>query len=303
MNLRTRRPLAALAVVTALVGGATACEEQDAAKGGKEAATEEKSDANPVSALTAAFRKTSEVKTAHLEMRMSVPGAKGGNITMSGVQGWDPALLDVTMSGEALGGGQPGAPDEIRAVMLDNVMYMDMGEAAAAEMDGKRWMKLDYAEIGKAAEKEGGAGAGGLSGAMNENMNQDPTESLGILLESPNIQSLGQEKVNGLKAEHYKGKVPVKEMIDSNKAFGELDEAQREKLAATVEQAGVKSYEIEVWVTEDDLPTRMSVVMDSAIGEMKIRMDLSDFGTKAKVTAPPAAETFDLAEMMSGAGS
>ncbi|MFE5209158.1 hypothetical protein [Streptomyces sp. NPDC056600] len=306
MNLRTRRSLAALAVVTALVAGATACEEQDAAKGtkgSKPAAAEEKGGGNALSALTAAFKKTSEVRTAHLEMTMTVPGAQGGEITMSGVQGWDPALLDVTMSGGALGGGQAGAPEEIRAVMVDNVMYMDMGKAAAAEMDGKRWMKLDYTEIGKAAEEAGGAEAGGLSGAMNENMNQDPTESLGILLESPNIQSLGSEKVNGLQAEHYKGTVPVKEMIDSSKAFAELDKEQRDRLAATVEQAGVKSYEIEVWVTEDDLPTRMNVVMDSAVGKMKIKMDLSDFGTKAKVTAPPASETFDLAEMMSGAGA
>ncbi|MEU3557471.1 hypothetical protein [Streptomyces fragilis] len=303
MKLRTRRPLAALAAATALVAGATACEEQDAAKGAEQAATEEKGGGDPVSALTAAFRKTSEVKTAHLEMTMTVPGAQGGEITMTGVQGWDPALLDVTMSGAALGGGQAGAPEEIRAVMVDNVMYMDMGEAASAEMDGKRWMKIDYAEIGKAAEKEGGAGAGGLSGAMNENMNQDPTESLAILLESPNIRSLGPEKVNGLQAEHYKGTVPVKEMIDSNKAFAELDEEQRDKLAATVEQAGVESYEIEVWVTEDDLPTRMNVVMDSSLGEMKIKMDMSDFGAEVKVAAPPAAETFDLAEMMSGAGA
>jgi hypothetical protein len=303
MNLRTRRPLAVLAAATALVAGATACEEQDAAKGSRPAAAEEKSGGSPLAALTAAFKKTSEVRTARLEMTMTVPGTQGGALTMSGVQGWDPALLDVTMSGAALGGGQAGAPEEIRTVMVDDVMYVDAGEAAAAEMDGKRWMKLDYGKLGEAAEKEAGAGAAGLSDALNENVNQDPSESLAILLESPNLRSLGSEKVNGLEAEHYKGTVPVKEMLDSNKAFAELDQEQRDKLADAVEKAGVKSYEIEVWVTEDDLPTRMNVVTDSALGEMKIRMDLSDFGTKAEVTAPPAAETFDFTEMMSGAGA
>ncbi|MGW0929403.1 hypothetical protein [Streptomyces sp. NPDC002644] len=302
MTLRTRRPLAAVAAVSAVLLGASACQGEETA-GRTDAASQAKGGANPEAALAAAFEKTSDVNTAHVELTMTVPGPQGGEITMSGVQGWDPGLLDVTMSGEALGGGQPGAPEEIRTLMVDNAMYMDMGESAAAEMDGKRWMKMDFAELAKSAEKQGGAGASGLSGAMNENMNQNPAESLAILLESPNIQHLGAEKVNGLETEHYKGTVPVAEMIDSNKAFDDLTEAQREKLAATVETAGVKSYEIEVWVTEDDLPARMDIVMDSSLGEMEIRMDLSEFGTKAKVTPPPAEETFDLAEMMAGAGA
>ncbi|MET8573714.1 hypothetical protein [Streptomyces sp. NPDC005012] len=302
MTLRTRRPLAAVAAVSAVLLGASACQGEETA-GRTDAASQAKGGANPEAALAAAFEKTSDVKTAHVEMTMTVPGPQGGEITMSGVQGWDPGLLDVTMSGAALGGGQPGAPQEIRMLMVDQAMYMDMGKAAAAEMDGKRWMKMDLAELAGSAGKQGGADASGLSGAMNENMNQNPAESLAILLESPNIQHVGAEKVNGLETEHYKGTVPVAEMIESNKAFDNLTEAEREKLATTIETAGVSTYEIEVWVTEDDLPARMDVVMDSSLGEMEVRMDLSEFGTKAEVTPPPAEETFDLAEMMAGAGA
>jgi hypothetical protein len=306
MSMWKRAGIAAVAA-TVLVG-VVGCQDTD--KGDKKAtgAPELQTRDAVTKVVQAAYKKTAEAKTAKVRMTVVMSGSAdaAGTMEMSGVMGWDPTLMDMTMkmpTGVAGAGADADMPEQIRMKWLGEAMYMDLGTKAAKEMDGKRWMKMDFAELAESAEKQGGADASGLSGAMTENMNQNPAESLAILLESPNIQHVGAEKVNGLETEHYKGTVPVAEMIDSNKAFDHLTKAEREKLATTIETAGVSTYEIEVWVTEDDLPARMDVVMDSSLGEMEVRMDLSEFGTKAKVTPPPADETFDLAEMMAGAGA
>lgn len=67
--------------------------------------------------IEAAFRKTSQARSAKVRMTITVPdplpgGApSGGTITIAGVQGWDPAVMDVTMEGGgALTADDPNAP-------------------------------------------------------------------------------------------------------------------------------------------------------------------------------------------------
>ncbi len=51
--------------------------------------------------LQAAFKKTSEAKSSKVRMTVQTSGAaaQSGTMEMSGVQGWDPAVMDVTMKG------------------------------------------------------------------------------------------------------------------------------------------------------------------------------------------------------------
>jgi len=205
--------------------------------------------------------------------------------------------MDVTMKGSALTEGDPDAPEQIRMIMLDNVMYMDMGAKQAAEMDGKRWMKMDFAAI---AEASGDAEmqkqmTGGL-----ENMNQDPAQQLALLLESPNLKHVGPQKIDGAQTQHYKGTLSFEEMLDANKSTdGLLSAKEREELIANVEKTGLKGYDTEVWVNEDNYPVRMVVGMKMPQGTMNMKADYSDYGAKAEVQAPPAKDTLDLMEMLS----
>ncbi|GAA3984508.1 lipoprotein [Streptomyces marokkonensis] len=284
----------ALAGVSALVlaGGAVGCgaEKKDGASG---------ADRSVQQVLTAAYEKTSEAKSANVEMTMSMPAALdgGGDVTMSGVMGWDPTVMDVTMKGSMLA-TEPDAPEQVRMVWRDNVMYMDMGEAAAKDMDGKRWMKMDLA----AAAESAGAEAGGEMLSGLENMNQSPVEQLALLLESPNLKRVGEEKVDGVTAQHYKGTLTVKEMMESNESLDVLEPKEREQLLKNVEKSGIKGYDTEVWVNDDDLPVRMDVGMDTPQGNVDMSMKLSDYGAKAEVEVPPAADTFDLFEMLKKLG-
>ncbi|WP_415952338.1 hypothetical protein [Streptomyces sp. KLOTTS4A1] len=290
------------AVSAAALVAVAGCQGSDKAAGkAADTAPKAMSQASAVEALTAAYEKTVEAKSAKVEMTMKTPAALdgGGTMKMSGVMGWNPTVMDMTMSGSALTAGDPDAPEQVRMIMRDSVMYMDMGTSMSAEMDGKRWMKMDFGAIAEKAAEEGGDPQmlKALTGSM-ENMNQDPAQQMALLLESGNLEHLGSEKVAGQKADHYKGKLTVKEMLDSNKSFDFLEGEEREQLLAGMEQSGIEGYDTEVWVDKDGYPVKMDVKMDTPQGAVEITQTFSDYGAKAEVVTPPASETFDFMKMI-----
>ncbi|WP_282694346.1 hypothetical protein [Streptomyces sp. CC208A] len=279
-----------------LVAGLAGC-------GGKTAGTKAADAGDVTQVLTAAYEKTAAAKAAKVEMTMKMEGtgagAESGTMEMTGTMGWSPSVADFTVKGSLLGAGGPDAPEQMRMIMLDNVMYMDMGEKQAAEMDGKRWMKLD---LKAAAEASGDKDlqkqmTGGL-----DNMNQDPAQQLALLLDSPDLKHVGAEKVNGMETQHYKGTLTFEQMLKANKASELLSKEEYDKFVEGMKKAGLKGYDTEVWVNEDGYPARMDVGMKMEKGSVQVRADYSDYGTKAAVQAPPAGETVDLFKMLQEIG-
>ncbi|MEU5460503.1 hypothetical protein ACH41C_07240 [Streptomyces althioticus] len=296
--------LTAAAVVVGLAG----CQDGDDGGGKKAGASAEgQTREEAAEVLQAAFKKTSEAKSSKIRMTIQMSGtaAESGTMEMSGVQGWDPAVMDVTMKGSGFAAAGPGTPEQMRMIMLDGVMYVDMGAEQAAEMDGKRWMKMDFKALADASgdpevQKQ-------MTGGL-ENMNQDPAQQLALLLESSSLKHVGPEKVDGVEAQHYKGTLSFEEMVDANTSFDLLSKDERDELVATAEKSGMKGYDTEIWVNKDDLPVKMVVGMTMAQGTMKMTSHFSDYGAKAEVEAPPAGETLDFMQMLKdleslGAGS
>ncbi|WP_320774604.1 hypothetical protein [Streptomyces sp. CRN 30] len=288
---------ATLAGVAALVlaGGAVGCGAGtgDGASGSGRTALQ---------VLTASYEKTAEAKSAKVEMTMSTSAAAEGDgeMVIKGVTGWDPVVMDVTMTGSgAAFASAPGTPEQVRMMWQDNVIYTDMGPEAAKEMDGKRWMKVDLAA---AAEASGDEALTKQMMSSLENVNQSPAEQLAVLLESPNLEHVGSEKVDGTEAEHYKGTLTVKEMLASNDTLDIMEPEERKQLLEAIEESGVKGYDTEVWVNEDDLPVRMDITMETPEGTIDLSTKYSDYGTEAEAEVPPAADTVDLFEMLQSAG-
>ncbi|MFB6838836.1 hypothetical protein [Streptomyces sp. NPDC056361] len=297
--------LTALAVVTGVAG----CQDGDAKAGGTkaggtqaapEAQTQTLGDATK--AIQAAYRKTSAAKAAKVKMTMSMKGAgaESGTVEMTGIQGWAPASMDITMKGSMLSAGDPDAPEQMRMIMLDQVMYVDMGAKQAAEMDGKRWMKLDMKAAADASGKS--AMQNPFTGGGLDNMNQDPAQQLALLLDSPDLKHIGAEKINGMETEHYKGTLTFEQMLKANESSKLLSKEEHDQLIANVKKTGLKGYDTELWVTEDGYPARMDIGMTMAEGTMNVRADYSDYGTEIAVQAPPAKDTVDLFEMLKGLG-
>ncbi|MET9495372.1 hypothetical protein [Streptomyces sp. NPDC006552] len=297
MTVVVRRTVGAAAATVLLCTGAVAC------GGGSDRAADQspQTRTQATRALTAAYKKTAEAKSAKVEMVMKTPAALGaaGSMKMSGTMGWDPTVMDMTMSGSAFSSLDRDAPKSMRMVWQDDVMYMDVGAKAAAEMDGKHWMKMD---LGAAAK---GSGDDQLSRQMTgslDSMNQDPAQQIAVLLDSPNLKHLGSAEMDGVRTQHYKGKLTVDEMMAKNDSLKLLSKAERDKMLANVKKAGFKDYDTELWVNDDDLPVRMDVTMNSAQGAAEISMRYSDYGAAVKVDVPPAGQTFDLMQMLKKIG-
>lgn len=282
--------LALAATLAACTGGEESTKGADKSGQNASQGTETRS---AVQAMTAATRKTSEAKSARVSMTMTVPG-EGGTVEVNGVMAWDPYAMDVTMTGSQLA-ATPDAPEKMRMVWLDEAMYMDMGEKAAAERDGKRWLKLDLQAIAESAEDP--ALAKSMTSGM-ENMGQSPAQQMGLLLDSPNMKSLGEEKLDGVSTRHYKGSLTIEEMLDANKSLDVLDAKQREQLVEQLKTSGIKGYDIEAWINEDDLPVRIDVAMESPQGTIEMSQTMRDFGADLDLQAPPADETVDLMKML-----
>ncbi|WP_267242874.1 hypothetical protein [Streptomyces sp. PR69] len=300
MSMSAWRRAGVSLTAVAVVAGVAGCQGGSDKKAVNEPKDSSRSAATEV--ITAAYKKTAEAKSAKIRMTMSMPagmdGVKGGEMEMSGVMGWDPTLMDITVKGEAFK-ADPDAPEQMRMVWLDNVVYLDMGAQQAAKMDGKRWMKLD---ITAAAEASGDKALQKQMTSGLENMNQDPAKQLALLLDSPNLKHVGPEKIDGTDTQHYKGTLSVEEMMKSNESLSVLSDEERKELLANVKKAGIKDYDTEVWVNEDGYPVRMVVGMGTPQGAVKMTADYSDYGAKAEVQAPPAGETLDLMEMFEELG-
>ncbi|MFD5369849.1 hypothetical protein [Streptomyces sp. NPDC127103] len=302
MNMSAWKRAGVAVTAVAVVTGVAGCQDGDGkAAGADKAQTQSLGDITKV--IRTAYEKTSAAKSAKIRMTMELPAGLeggGGTMEMNGVQGWDPAVMDITVKGSMLGAANGGGPDKMRMIMLGNVMYMDMGAEQAAQMDGKRWMKLDMQAAAEASGDK--ALSKSMTGGL-ENMNQDPAKQLALLLDSPNLKHLGAEKVDGAETQHYKGTLTLEQMVATNKSLDVLSEKDRAALVESVRKAGITAYDTEVWVREDGYPARMDIGMKSAQGTVTMGMYFSDYGSKATVQAPPAKDTVDLFEMLKGLGA
>ncbi|OIK00010.1 hypothetical protein BIV24_03000 [Streptomyces colonosanans] len=300
-----RRNAVGALVVVALLGGAVGCSGSDGAAKETRKNTKAESAQSGQSAanvITAAYKKTAAAKSARVEMSMSMPESAdgGGAIKVTGMQGWDPTVMDFTMDGSMLAKAGSDGPSKVRMIWRDNIMYMDMGAEAAKELpDGKRWMKMD---LGAMAEQSGDAQAMKAMTSGLDDMNQNPAQQLALLLESPNLKHLGAATVDGVKTEHYKGHLTVDEMMKSNSALDVLEPKDRKQLLDNIEKTGIKGYDTEVWVNQDNFPARMDVTMKTPKGDMKVMSKYSDYGAAIQVKTPPAGETVDFMDLMKELG-
>jgi hypothetical protein len=300
----------ALAVTAALaaVVTVTGCQGAD---GGKKAAgapasksAEQRTAASPVEAVTAAYKKLSDYRSAKFTMTMSMPAAAAGAAPSatkaSGTLGWDPTVMDMSMDASGLGEGATG---DVRAKMIDSVMYIDFSSQlksdpeAAKAFGGKRWIKMDFKALAKEAPGGDDAASDLVSNSFQEQ--QSPAEQLGSLLQSPGISRVGAETVDGVKTEHYKGHLTVDQVLTSGSDAKALTDDERKQLAGTMKKAGITTEDVDVWVGADSFPVRVDVATATSAGTMKMSEHLSDFSAKAAdVQAPPAGETFSLEDMM-----
>jgi hypothetical protein len=199
---------------------------------------------------------------------------------------WKPIAMDMTMTMPQLA-AQFGGDGSMRTLMSGTTMYMNMGDATAAKMGGKHWMKLDLSSLGASGQA--------MADQMNSNSSNDPATQLKLFTSSGDIKRVGQETVNGVQATHYSGSV------DLAKLAGQQDSSLKSLLAQST-KLGLTSMNLDLWVNDQGLPVRMhEATPPTATAQFDVTADYSDYSTTpVTVTAPAADDTNDLGAMMKG---
>ncbi|MGW3487054.1 hypothetical protein [Streptomyces sp. NPDC001054] len=303
---RTGRVVGAAIAVALLGGAATACNGDDSGdkKSDAKPAAEKSSaapagDVDPQEALKAASDKVSTFKSVTVDMTTKAPAATagvGGATATKGKLGWDPLAMDMVVK---TGQAEAGMPAEIPMKWDGDVMYMDMGTDGAAQMDGKRWMKIDLA----AAAKAGGAGdAMEQFDQLMGSFNQGPAMQIDMLRAARGVKYVGTEKVGGVEAKHFRGTVAGDALLNTEGTFKGLDAETQKQLRDTFKKSGLKSQDMDLWIGADDLLVRADSKAVTKDGAVTTKALYSDFTGALKVTAPPAGQTMDLMKMLQGIG-
>ncbi|OWA09219.1 DUF1396 domain-containing protein [Streptomyces sp. CS113] len=276
MKTSVRVPVGAGLAALLLAAGAVGCSKEDNAS--------ESPKMTPAVAVAKAAKNTEEIDSLHYRLKGKVP--EDGRVEAEAQMQIKPTLA-MSMKMTALDQGPEGTA-EIR--LVDKAMYIGGTPEAAKEMDGKRWMKFDLAALGADDELNQ------LGGASQADKN--PAAESTFLTGAKDVEKVGTETVEGVKTTHYKGTVSLAEL---EKSLGDEDEATREKRKKSLEQyekMGVDKLTMDMWVDGDDQTKQFRMRADADKGPMDLTFTFLGVNEPVKVTAPPAAEVADLAEMM-----
>ncbi|MFD9426962.1 MULTISPECIES: hypothetical protein [unclassified Streptomyces] len=244
-----------------------------------------------VAALRQVQEKTGGAKSAKVE-GTTVMGTNM-SMTQSGVIDWSKGLtgsLKITYTGGTMGDAlkKSGGDGSMEARYLKDEYYANMGDAFAANIGGKHWVRYAYKDL---AELSGASG-----GVMKDQMESStPEQGVKALLASGDVKKVGQEDVRGVPTTHYSGTVDVAELTAKN---GALDEAQLAALKKQLDQAGITTETVDIWVDKNDLLVKKTERGQMKTGELNTTVYYSDYGTAVAVEKPPAADTADFADIL-----
>ncbi|MFD7897924.1 DUF6612 family protein [Streptomyces sp. NPDC059743] len=286
----TYRNIAATALAGALLCGTAAC----SAESGKPAA-ESKTDGgeapaktvemSPVAAVQKAAANNEKFTSISYTMKGSVPGE--GTIEGEASMSMKPIAVQMKMRGEV-----EGEQQEFEIRITSDGMYMNGGKEAAAEMDGKSWIKFPMEALSKGGENP----LGGLSSQVDKN----PAAESGTLTAAKDLKKVGEETVDGVSTTHYTGTLTLEQMTA---ALGNDAKAKEksEKTLKTYKDMGVDKLTMDMWIDGEDHTKQFRTRGESKKGPLDMTITFVDFNKPVTIKAPPASETVDLAEMMAGA--
>ncbi|MER6417548.1 DUF1396 domain-containing protein [Streptomyces sp. NPDC001137] len=266
-----------------LAGGAVGCQKSDSA---------ESPAMTPAAAVAKAAKNSEDIKSAHYRMTGQVPGA--GQVSAEAAVSIKPLAMSMKMTAPSQG---TKGPVEIR--LVGKAMYIGGNASMAKEMDGKSWIKLDMSALGGKGLNADQLGAG--------QADQNPAANSTFLTGSKDVKKVGTETVGGVKTTHYAGKVTVEDLRASlkekDKTVNKTVREQREKSLEQFEKMGVDSFTMDAWIDGDDHTKQFRMRGEADKGPLDLTITFLDINKPVTVTAPPAKDTADLAEMMKGAQS
>jgi hypothetical protein len=244
---------------------------------------EESPSMTPAAAVAKAAKNTEDITSFRYRMTGKVP--EQGRIKADASMRTKPTVA-MSMKMTALDQGADGTA-EIR--LVDKAMYIGGGAAAAKEMDGKSWIKFDLSAMGE-------EGLGEAPGAAQAD--QNPATESTFLTGAKDVKKVGTDTVDGVETTRYSGVVSVADLKASLKDEDKETRERREKSLQQYEKLGVDELTMDMWVDGDDHTKQFRMRGDADKGPLDMTITFLEYNKPVTVTAPPAKDTMDLAEMM-----
>jgi hypothetical protein len=270
-------------VSAVLVSGLTACNSKSSGGSTDGAAAANQAPAKPANldpktALLASAAVMDKAGSAKVAMTTTGSAAGSG----SGVMSWK-APQGLQMETDQKG-------QKVQVVLVDGVFYTSIPAAQAATLGGKKWMKIDPKATAAAGDQ----------GATWTNLQQmlNPGVMLAADAQAGQVTKVGDEQVDGTPAAHYQTTVPVEALVN---VMTGLSDTMKKQITDQMKQQGT-SVVSDLWINaKGQVVQAKSKNTGAATGKTDdgdVTVKYSDFGTSVSIQAPPAADVFDLAQMM-----
>ena len=271
-------PLAALALAAAGCGGSSSS-----------------SSMTPLELVSQAVSKTTTADGAkfHMDLTETIGPIGPIAVTADGVS--DNAThsakmtLDMSSIAGLIGGAAGSASDWKGDVIVDGtdaknvVEYMRLPAFAKLIPGAKPWVKVDLSSLSKQKGID-------FSQFLQTAGGQDPTQALQAIQSVGDVKKAGSEQIDGVDTTKYSGTLDPKKLAQKYSSTG---------LGRMYAQMGVKPIPVTVWVDGDGYVRKLDESMSAQVPgsgtlDLKISVQMSDFGSTADVTPPPADQTSDL---------
>ncbi|MFJ6781757.1 LppX_LprAFG lipoprotein [Streptomyces yangpuensis] len=282
MNAYRKKTVAAVLAALLLAGGATACENGNDAKKDTGAPAPAKAPEKPAEVTPAAYLEKTKKKSEEItSLRYAISGdVAGQKITGEAAMRIKPTVaMSMTMDSPQ----KPGEKVQIR--LLDGAMYMGT--------EGK-WLKFDLKALAPEQAKQ-------LDSLGSAQQGQNPADTADSLSAAKDLKKVGDETIDGQKTTHLSGTVSVDELRSRSAASAPEAKERQEKNLAALEAQGIKTLTMDLWIDENDQAKQVRTRGAGTSGPLDVTVKFLDVNKPVEVTAPPAEQVIDLAEMMKGA--
>ncbi|MGW3953384.1 hypothetical protein ACWEKM_21280 [Streptomyces sp. NPDC004752] len=293
ITLSTAVAVALSAVAACGLSGSSGA-SPDGLAGGDRAAGKSATRVSPIAALRSAEKSTDRAESA--KVRSTTTMGSLMSMTADGSLGWGGGVtgtLTITYTGGTVAEAMRrlGSPS-MQARYLSDAYYARMSDTFAERMGGKHWIEYAYDDL---ADLGGGSG-----GYLKDQMrNSTPDQSVKLLLASGDVRKAGEETVSGQHTTHYSGTVEVADLATRNSHLGA---GRRADLKKQLDQAGITTETVDIWVNDQNLLVKKVEQGDTANGTMTSTAYYSDYGVRVSTQKPPATDTQDFKALIGKQG-
>lgn len=193
----------------------------------------------------------------------------GVGTTTGSIKFGDPVAEKMTLN-------TPNGSEQV--LLVDNVFYMQI--PGMQDLTNKPWIKIDPSDSSNPAAQF----FSGLVNSIKENA--DPSQMIKNMEAGGTLTGTDTEQLGGESTTHYKITVDIDKMIAN-----ETDPSMKQ-LLGMVEQQGLKSYPVDVWLDSHGLPVQTKINMPALSGAPGSggvsTITYTNWGAPVTITAPPA---------------